>query len=133
MKLFVDHNLPPALARGLHELVKPEHLVVALIDKFGGRHGIADAEWIEALAIEGGWTVLSGDRNIARKKPSRALFLRARLVGFFPVPSVMDLPLTRKAARVLTVWDAMVKTGETVSTGTYELSLRGDKFAQIGS
>ncbi len=107
-------------------------MVVALVDKFEGRHGIKDEDWIKALGNEGGWAVLSGDTNIARKKPSRSLFLAAGLVGFFPVPSVMMLPLTRKAARILVVWDRMARIAGDVRSGVFELTQKGEKFAQIG-
>jgi PIN like domain len=104
LKVFVDNNLPPRLARGLDALFADDHTVICHRDKFGDTH-IADEDWIVALGAEGGWVVLSGDLNIARKRPSRELFLRSQLVGFFPRRSVMEMPLAKKAARVLTVWD----------------------------
>lgn len=55
--------------------------------------GLPDEEWIEALGREGGWSVLSGDIRIAKKRPSRDLFLRANLTGFFPLSAMMALPL----------------------------------------
>lgn len=132
MKLFVDENLPPALARALDAIFKPEHLVQHVIDKFG-RRGLLDEEWIPALGAEGGWVVLSGDITIAKKKPSRALFLRSNLVGFFPVETVMKMPLHRQAARVLTAWEDMCEVASRTTRGCYELTQRGSKFAQIGS
>ncbi|MBS0480291.1 MAG: hypothetical protein JSR79_13480 [Proteobacteria bacterium] len=65
--------MPPALARGLNALFDGQHEIVALREKFG-RSGVPDAEWITALGREGGWTVLSGDLRIAKKRPSRELF-----------------------------------------------------------
>ena len=104
--------------------------MVALRDKFD-RPGVQDAEWIEALGREGGWTVLSGDLRIARQRPSRELFLRSKLVGFFPLPAVMDLPLHRKAARILTVWPNMIDLVGVTERGVFELSIRATKFRQI--
>lgn len=130
MKLFVDENLPAALAHGLDALFAGEHQVVALRDKFD-RPGVQDAEWIETLGSEGGWTVLSGDMQIARRRPSRELFLRARLVGFFPLPAVMKLPVHRKAARILTLWPIMLQIAGGTDSALFELGISGNKLRQI--
>ncbi len=130
MKLFVDNNLPPVLARGLDALFARDHEVICHRDKFGKTH-VKDEEWIQALGREGNWVVLSGDLNIARKRPSRELFLRSGLVGFFPKAAVMELPLHRKAARILTVWLRMEEISEAVQSGVFELPVRGDKFASL--
>ena len=90
MKLMVDNNLSPLLGRGLGELFKGTHQVVHIKDKFG-TGALKDEDWIERLGKEGGWCVLSGDRQIAKRRPSRELFLRAGLVGFFPLPAVLDM------------------------------------------
>lgn len=127
MKVFVDNNLPPSLARGLNALFDPDHHVTCHRDKFGLTH-IADEEWISALGHEGEWVVLSGDLNIARKRPSRELFRRAKLVGFFPRAAVMELPLALKASRILAVWERMVRIAEDVRPGLFELQRTGDRF-----
>jgi predicted nuclease of predicted toxin-antitoxin system len=92
VKLLVDHNLPPRLASALNEIFKPEDTIVALREKFG-RSDLKDEEWIPELGREGGWAVLSADMNIARKKPSRDLFVAAGLVGFFFSPAMQKWPL----------------------------------------
>lgn len=127
MKLFVDNNLPPALARGLSALFNGDHQVICHRDKYGQTH-IKDEEWIPALGAEGSWVVLSGDLNIARKRPQRELFLRSNLVGFFPKAAVMELPLAKKAARVLYVWDRMERISIDVRPGVFELQIKGDQF-----
>ena len=80
MKLLVDHNLPPRLAEALNIIFAPNDDIVALRVKFG-RSDVADEVWIPVLGKEGGWAVLSADMNIARKKPSRELFIKAGLGG----------------------------------------------------
>lgn len=130
MKVFVDNNLPPDLARGLNALFRSDHEVVCHRDKFGRTH-IADEEWITALGAEGGWVVVSGDLNIARKRPARELFLRSQLVGFFPRASVMELPLAKKASRILYVWDRMERIAQDVRPGMFELQQRGEKFSSL--
>ena len=130
MKLFIDNNLPPQLADGLHALFAGTHEVASHRGKFGKTHRL-DEEWIPALGDEGGWVVLSGDLNIARKRPLRDLFLRAGLVGFFPRSAVMELPLHKKASRILAVWDRMERISNDVRPGLFELQRSGEKFKQL--
>lgn len=130
MKLLVDHNLPSRLAQAL-DLIFPSDEIVALRSKFG-RSDLADEEWIPALGKEGGWAVLSADMNIARKKPSRELFIRAGLVGFFMSSSLQKLPLHKQAARVLTIWPQMTSHMMTTANGVFELPISGTKFRTIG-
>ena len=131
MKLLVDNDLPPRLARALNVLFAPDHEIVALREKFG-RSNLKDEEWIPKLGAEGGWAVLSADMNIARKRPSRDLFVRAGLVGFFFSPSLQRTPLSLQAARVLTIWPQMVSHMKTTANGVFEVPIRGRKFRSIG-
>jgi len=130
LKFFVDNNLPPALARGFDALFERDHEVISHRDKFGSTH-VKDEEWIPALAAEGDWVVLSGDVNIARKRPTRELFLRSNLVGFFPRAAVMELPLHKKASRILYVWDRMERISKDVRPGVFELQVKGDRFKAL--
>lgn len=130
MKLFIDNNLPPVLADGLAALFVGEHEVVSHRSKFGTTH-IKDEEWIPALGAEGGWVVLSGDLNIAKKRPMRELFLRSRLIGFFPRVAVMELPLHKKASRILYVWDRTERIASNVQSGVFELQVRGERFPSL--
>ena len=124
MKLLVDNMLSPRLARSIGELFKDMHEVVHIKDMYG-TGSLPDAEWIERLGREGGWSVLSGDRRIATKKPSRELFNRSNLVGFFPLPAVLDLPLHAMTARVLTLWPAMEGTVRIMDRGCFDLGIKG--------
>lgn len=61
MKFLLDNNLPPALARALHELSKADgHQVTALREKF--KANTPDIEWISQLRAEGNWVVVSKDK-----------------------------------------------------------------------
>lgn len=66
MNFFVDNNLPPALARALHELSAHEQpaygtvQVVPLRAKFDV--ATPDSQWMAELAKERGWFVISLDR-----------------------------------------------------------------------
>lgn len=129
--MLIDHNLPPRLASALHTIFEPDHEIVALRDKFG-RSNLTDEEWIVSLGREGGWAVLSRDMSIARKKPSRYLFIGAGLVGFFFSPSMQKWELARQCARVLTIWPQMVSHMKTAANGVFELRASGNKFPTIG-
>lgn len=131
MKLLVDHNLPPRLAVALNLIFTPMDTVVAISEKFG-RSDLKDEDWIPALGREGGWAVLSADMNIARKRPSRELFVRAGLVGFFLNSTMQRWPLSRQAARVLTLWPQMTSHMNTTANGVFEMPSSGTKFRMIG-
>ena len=70
--------------------------------------------------------------NIAKKRPSRELFIGAGLVGFFLSPSLQKLPLHLQAARVLTIWNQMVLLTRTAANGVFEVPIAGQKFRTIG-
>ena len=131
MKLLVDHNLPPWLASALNEIFKPDHTIIALREKFG-RSDLKDEDWIPRLGREGGWAVVSADMNIAKKKPSRDLFVAAGLVGFFFSPAMQKWALHRQAARVLTIWPQMISHMNTTANGVFEMPASGTKFRTIG-
>ena len=64
MRFFLDNNLAPKLARGFHQFVIGEHEVVHLRDRF--EEETPDVEWMQQLAAESGWVILSGDVAIGR-------------------------------------------------------------------
>jgi hypothetical protein len=131
VKLLVDNDLPPRLAEALNAIFAPDHQIVSLRAKFG-RSSLKDEEWIPLLGREGGWAVLSADMSIAKKRPSRDLFVGAGLVGFFFSPSLQKAPLYAQAARVLTIWPQMVSHMATTANGVFEMPASGRKFRSIG-
>jgi predicted nuclease of predicted toxin-antitoxin system len=61
LNILIDNNLPPAIARALHELCKADgHRVVPLRDKFDQTD--SDIHWVSQLRSEGGWAVVSQDK-----------------------------------------------------------------------
>lgn len=130
MKLLVDNNLPPRLARGLGAFFDDDHHVIHIRDKFG-TGSLADEEWIKLLGVEGRWCVLTSDRNIAKRRPSRQLFMSCGLIGFFLSPAVGKWPAERTAARILTLWPSLVILSETVSNGCYEIGPKGGTLPSL--
>ncbi|WP_231468766.1 hypothetical protein [Novosphingobium sp. CECT 9465] len=127
MKLLVDNMFPARLGRGLGQLFSGYHHVEHIKDKFN-TGSLTDEEWIVRLGKEGGWAVLSGDRRIVSKRPSRDLFLRNNLVGFFPLPAVIDMPFTKQTARILTVWPVMEAITTSTDRGCFTIGASGLKL-----
>tara|TARA_R110000850_G_scaffold37456_1_gene98728 strand:- start:200 stop:595 length:396 start_codon:yes stop_codon:yes gene_type:complete len=130
LKLLIDNNLPPSMGRGLGELFRKQHEIIHIKDKFG-TGSLPDEQWIKELGKEGNWSVLSGDMRIAKKKPSRQVFLNNNLVGFFPAPSIMKLEFTKKVARVLYLWEVIEQQSKLVDRGCFELPMRSTTLRQI--
>lgn len=130
MKLLVDNCLSYRLADGLAGIFESQHEILHIKAKFG-TGSLPDAAWIEHLGKEGGWSVLSGDIRIAKKVPSRELFLRSKLVGFFPMKAVLDLPVHKQAARILTLWATMESVSNTVASGCFEIGVTTTRLRQI--
>lgn len=85
MRVFFDNNLSPYLAHALHALLEPEgDQVVHLTDRFLPQ--TEDRAWIDTLAGEGRWVVVSADRRIYRNRLEREASRRSRLVVFFLAP-----------------------------------------------
>ena len=132
MKVMIDNDLPPRLAVALHTIFEADgDQVVALRQKFG-RSNLKDDEWIPALGEEGNWAVISADGRIAKRRPSRELFIRNGLVGFFFNPALQKSPLHRQAARLLTLWPQIRDQHRLAANGCFAVPVSGVKFHSIG-
>lgn len=129
---MIDNDLPPRLAIALHTVFEADgDEVISLRQKFG-RADVKDEEWILALGSERGWAVISADGRIAKKRPSRELFLRNGLVGFFLKPALQKAPLSRQAARLLLLWPQIREQHKLASSGCFAIPMTGQKFDPIG-
>lgn len=105
MKVVVDENLPPALARALNALFVDEHEVIHIRDRYGPR--VTDLQWIPELSSQGSWVVISGDRRIGRNKAELNAFRSSRLIGFFLAAGLQKAPLVKQAERILALWEGI--------------------------
>ena len=122
MKVVVDENLPPALARALSALFAGEHEVVHIRDRFGP--SVKDADWIRRLSDEGHWIIISGDAKISKRKAEQAAFRHSRLIGFFLAPALNKAKITRQMQRLLAAWDDIENISKSVAPGVmYELTI----------
>lgn len=132
MKVMIDNDLPPRLATALHTVFEADgDEVVALRVKFG-RSNLKDEEWIPELGKEGRWAVISADMRIAKRRPSRELFIRQGLVGFFLGPSLQKRPLHQQAARLMMLWPAIRDQHRLNANGCFEVPMSGQRFRAIG-
>jgi len=134
LKYLLDNNLPPALARALHQLTSSQysnHTVVALKDKFHAN--TPDEVWIKALADEGDWVVISHDRFKKAAEPE--VLRRAGLIVFLLGKTWGNVPFWDKAYQLVRWWPAIIEQSERIAGGAaYEVSYRFSgkgKFKQL--
>ena len=106
MKLLVDHNLSPAIARSL-QLLFPDHTFVALRDRFSP--DIADIDWMKDLDREGGWAVLTKDIRIQFRPHERLALDRSKIVFFFLAGAWRKYSVPETAARLIRLAPLMAK------------------------
>lgn len=130
MKVLLDNNLSPSIARALQELFGSAHEIVALREKF--RPGISDREWIDALSREGRWIILSGDRRITRNKAEYEAFRNSRLVGFFLSRGLYKAKVTKQMERILVLWERIETLANSVQGGAmFELPMKSNLIKQL--
>lgn len=115
MKFFIDNNLPPSLAKALHELTSPaQHEVLHLRDRFSP--STPDVEWIESLAEEGDWVIVTQDRlnkNALEKKALRD----SKLTTFFLKKGWTDQKHWDKAWKLVRWWPSIIWQADRVEAG----------------
>lgn len=115
MKFLLDNNLPPAIARALHELTRSDynHSVEHLKDKFPAN--TPDTAWIEALAKEGDWVVITHDKF--NKGLEREVLRRAGLKVFMLDKSWGNHQFWEKAYQLVRWWPAIIDQSERLKDG----------------
>ena len=130
MKVLIDENLPPALARALSALFGGDHEVVHLRTRFGP--GVVDRVWIDQLSAEGRWVVISGDRRITRNRVEYTAFRNSRLVGFFLSKGLYKAPLVKQMERILALWSAIETQSGIVAGGAmFVLPMKSTRLEQL--
>ena len=110
MKVLIDHNISPYVARALVVMAEPHgHEVKAMIDRFGA--ATPDLEWLDGLGREGGWAFVSNDQRIWRNPQECAAMLAAHVVGFFLEPAWRKRNVTvfEQAGRLLMWWPTLMQ------------------------
>jgi predicted nuclease of predicted toxin-antitoxin system len=120
LKLLLDHNLSPRLARCLQELFL-EHEICALRDKFP--INVSDVEWINSLSTEGGWAVLTKDLRIRNRPHERAAMDSSRIVFFFLAGNWKKFSVEETAVRLIRLFEKMAAQVDLAERGRFELPI----------
>lgn len=120
MRLLVDNNLAPRLARAV-DILFIEHEIVALRDKFAA--DTPDVEWVGSLDREGGWAVLTKDLRLRTRPRERAALDRSRIVFFFLAGSWRTFSVEETAARLIRLIPKMALQTDLVDRGRFELPI----------
>lgn len=130
MRVLIDENLPPALARSLNALFNGKHEVIHIRDRFGP--GVTDVEWITRLSDEGRWIVVSGDRRITRNRAEYNAFRASNLVGFFLSKGLYKSSVVKQMERILALWQTIETQSGIVQGGAiFELPMSSSKIKQM--
>lgn len=116
MKVMVDENLPPPLAKALAALFNGEHEIIHLREKFGP--SVTDLDWIKQLNAEGTWIIISADRRITRNKAELQVFKSSKLIGFFFGRALQKSPLVKQMERLMALWKNIEKQASLVGGGS---------------
>jgi len=130
VKVLLDHNLSPRLARALNALFGDDHEVVSLRDKFPPN--TPDVKWIKELSTEGGWVVISGDRAISRTRAEYEAFRSSKMIGFFLSRGLQKANVQHQMARLLVLWEGMEGLATSSKGGSmYELPMKSTKIKKL--
>jgi hypothetical protein len=99
-------------------------------DRF--RPNVLDAEWIEALGVEGDWIVISGDTRILKNPHERRVWQKAKLIGFFLAPAWLKLRMWDQAWHLVRKWPAITNQAKLAAAGsTFEVPIKSSKFRPV--
>jgi hypothetical protein len=118
LKLIVDNNLSPSLARSFQTLFD-EHQFLSLRDKFPAN--TKDVDWIGNLDAEGGWAVLTAERRLKTRPHERLALDRSKIVFFFLTGSWLKCSVPEMAWRLIRVVPLMAKQTELTESGLFDL------------
>lgn len=128
VKVLFDHNMPPRIARALHELIRFDgHEAHALRDVF--RTSISDIEYFNELGRD--WIVVSKDLKNSKKKAERAAILRNDLVAFDLSPGLQKKKIGEQAAAILWHWDKMLAHRASLQNGLFQLPENKSRFRSL--
>lgn len=115
MKFFFDANLPPNLAYAIRELSAPEGVeVIHKYERF--RPKMTDIDWINALAEEGSWAVVSQDR-FTRNPLEKEALKREGFIVFMLKKQWAQQSYWDKAARLVRWWPRIMDQAGLVTGG----------------
>ncbi|WP_417248350.1 hypothetical protein [Celeribacter sp.] len=128
VSVLFDHNMPPSLARAIHELIRVDgHEAFALKDKFS--ISISDIDYFNHL--DSSWIVISKDLANGRKKAERAAILRNKIVAFYLSPSLQKKKVNEQGAAIMWHWDKMLQQRSISRNGLFQLPENKSRFRSL--
>jgi hypothetical protein len=133
LKFLFDNNLPPHLARAIKALSAKDsgrvHDVIALRDRFP--HDTPDTEWMEVLAKEGGWCIVSSDQ-FRKSHAERELVRQAGFTVFVLHKSWSSQTYWPKAANMVAWWPRIIEQASLATRSAFRVPWKlSGKFEQI--
>ncbi len=116
MKFFFDNNLSPKLARCLHVLVQPDHVVVHLKERFAAN--TPDEIWMRTLAREDDWVIISMDTRILRKPHEISAWREAGHTTFFLKKGWSQLRFWDQAQKFVKFFPDIIETASRSPAGS---------------
>ncbi|MHA6265332.1 PIN-like domain-containing protein [Aliiroseovarius sp. CAU 1755] len=131
VKVLFDHNMPPAVARALNELIKGDnHQALPLRDKF--EISIPDVDYFNALGKEDDWVVISKDLKNGKSKAERSAITKNGILVFYLSPATQKQNIMQQAATIFWHWDKIVLQRKIATSGMFLLPVnKGSKFRSL--
>lgn len=128
MKLLLDENLSPRIAKALNEL-SGQHEVTSIREKFG--NGVADLDWIEMLSKEGGWAIISKDRFTKQNGLEKEALKKSGLIVFSLQRQWRKATFWDQAQRLVKWYPLLIQQAETIQGGAaFEVPFGSYKLKQ---
>ncbi len=117
MRFFLDRNLSPYLADAIAALCKPDSIHVEHLNlRFNQR--TPDVDWINKLASEGDWGVLTQDRLI-KNPPERHALRSTGLLVFILTKQWANAAHWDKSAVLVRWMPAIIDVASRVNSGAF--------------
>jgi hypothetical protein len=120
LKLLLDHNLAPRIAKSLQALFD-RHEIMALRDKFPT--DTPDVDWLRTLDRERGWAVLTMDLRIRTRPHERAALDNSAVVYFFLAGSWRKCSVEEQAWRLIRLIPLMATQTDIAERGRFDLPM----------
>ena len=127
MRCLFDNQMSPRLARAINEMEGKNAIAVKhLREKF--EPSISDVEWMQRLAEEGDWFVVTKDNKIRERAYEMEIWEKSNLpIVFLPNDPWMKYKLWDTAWRLIKYWPALKeKITDNKNNKSFILTAGGD-------
>ena len=132
MRFFFDAGIAITYVEALRTLAKPyqQYELIHLSERFPP--DIKDVDWIQKLAEEGDWVIISQDPRISRAKVERIAWQESGLTAFFFGDRWANLQFWKQAESLVHWWpDIALQASKTPRGMGYLIPLQGREFKKI--